>query len=112
MNRCEECGSWEAECMADGPVVGCGCARCASAELARCRSELADVLAERDAMQSIATQALREKADVERRWQEALAFWNEQDAKREARAKATAYFEAPSPDVVTVGDLIGLRRME
>jgi len=30
MNRCNECGSWEAECGSDTPVAGCGCARCAN----------------------------------------------------------------------------------
>jgi len=29
MNRCDECGSWEAECANPEPVSDCGCARCA-----------------------------------------------------------------------------------
>ena len=37
--RCPECGSWEAQCMADSPVKGCGCARCLSAENAALRKD-------------------------------------------------------------------------
>lgn len=38
--RCQECGSWEAECSADAPVPGCGCSRCARAELQVVRAAL------------------------------------------------------------------------
>lgn len=31
--RCHECGSWEAQCSAPGPVPGCACARCLRAAL-------------------------------------------------------------------------------
>lgn len=40
MDRCAECGSWEAQCAADTPVKGCGCARCLSATLYGLRREL------------------------------------------------------------------------
>lgn len=33
MNRCEECGSWDAECGNADAVDGCGCARCLSAKV-------------------------------------------------------------------------------
>lgn len=42
MTRCECCGSWEAECMADEPVEGCGCVRCAQAEVERLREALCE----------------------------------------------------------------------
>lgn len=32
--RCEECGSWDVECAAPGPIRDCGCARCLNARLA------------------------------------------------------------------------------
>jgi hypothetical protein len=30
IERCEECGSWDAECQWEEPVNGCGCNRCLS----------------------------------------------------------------------------------
>lgn len=33
IERCHECGSWEAQCSAPGPVPGCACARCLRATL-------------------------------------------------------------------------------
>lgn len=33
IERCHECGSWEAQCSAPGPVPGCACARCLRAAL-------------------------------------------------------------------------------
>lgn len=39
INRCTECGSWEAQCSADKPYDGCGCARCLSATNERLRKE-------------------------------------------------------------------------
>ena len=39
INRCTECGSWEAQCSADKPYDGCGCARCLSATNLRLREE-------------------------------------------------------------------------
>lgn len=39
-NRCEECGSWEAECAADEPVWDCGCARCAGERVRKQDEEL------------------------------------------------------------------------
>jgi len=41
MKRCDECGSWDAQCSSDTPVKGCGCARCANAELAVLRKDAA-----------------------------------------------------------------------
>lgn len=31
--RCQECGSWEAECSSEAPLPDCGCARCARVRL-------------------------------------------------------------------------------
>ena len=39
INRCTECGSWEAQCSADVAYDGCGCARCLSATNERLRAE-------------------------------------------------------------------------
>ncbi len=41
-SRCDECGSWEAECGSEKPVIGCGCARCANAEVRRLKKLLKD----------------------------------------------------------------------
>ena len=39
-DRCECCGSWEAECSSDTPQKGCGCMRCAAAENNRLLKEI------------------------------------------------------------------------
>lgn len=40
IERCHECGSWEAQCSAPGPVPGCACARCLLAELREADAKL------------------------------------------------------------------------
>jgi len=35
IKRCEECGSWDAECSSDVPVEGCCCVRCARYRIAK-----------------------------------------------------------------------------
>lgn len=40
--RCEECGSWEAQCYSEIPVEGCGCRRCANAANVKLKSQLAE----------------------------------------------------------------------
>lgn len=42
MERCPECGSWEACCVSEEPVPDCWCARCAGAEVKRLKAELDD----------------------------------------------------------------------
>jgi len=42
-DRCPECGSWDRNCGARGPVPGCRCVRCAISEIARLREALAGV---------------------------------------------------------------------
>lgn len=52
-DRCPECGSWDAECGSNAPVVDCGCARCLRAANARLRADLATC--QRDAHSDLAT---------------------------------------------------------
>lgn len=46
-DRCEECGSWEAECSADHPVKGCSCVRCLSHSYHELEKQYALLLAEK-----------------------------------------------------------------
>lgn len=48
MDRCPECGSWEAECDSDQPVEDCGCARCLSQTVSTLRTELAELKKSKD----------------------------------------------------------------
>jgi len=43
--RCEECGSWEAECASNTPVWDCGCVRCAGVRIAAQDKELKELRA-------------------------------------------------------------------
>lgn len=65
--RCDECGSWEAECSSEVPVLDCACARCLRAAVERAERERDEETrkryaaeAERDALKA----ALRELADM------------------------------------------------
>lgn len=60
IKRCQECGSYEAQCAADNPVKGCGCARCLSAENAALRKRVEELELAVDVAESRKSHVLRD----------------------------------------------------
>lgn len=53
MDRCDECGSWEAQCGSDAPIKDCGCSRCLAVENKRLRKEIRELEIQKQALSEL-----------------------------------------------------------
>jgi len=101
MKRCEECGSWEAECGSPTPVSDCQCARCLAAAVIRLQKERGVdhsfyklVVEQRnrawelkESLEAAVLQQTRELRSLTKKYEAALATANDEKVWRDANIR-------------------------